>query len=64
MGSFKRRGILMDVFKINIKDVELILGRALTDNESDLVLNKFTIDDWSDYVEIFLDVHGIKGETF
>jgi len=54
----------MDVFKINIKDVELILGRALTDNESDLVLNKFTIDDWSDYVEIFLDVHGIKGETF
>ncbi len=50
----------MDVFKLTIEDFESVLGRSLTEDEQDTILNRFNIDSWADEVEVFLDVVGIK----
>ena len=48
------------VFSLTVADFESVLGRELEDSEIDTIVNKFSIDSWSEYVECFLDVRGIK----
>lgn len=48
------------VFRLTYDDFESILGRTLTQDEKDTIYNKFTIEDWSEEVETFLDIHEIK----
>jgi hypothetical protein len=48
------------VFSLTVADFESVLGRELEDDEIDTILHKFSIDSWSEYVECFLDVRGIK----
>lgn len=48
------------VFRLTYEDFELVLDRELTEDEKAIIYNKFTIEDWSDHVECFLDVYGIK----
>jgi hypothetical protein len=51
------------VFRLTFDDFESILGRDLTDDEKDIVLNKFSLEYWWEDVELFLDVNNIKGEN-
>lgn len=48
------------VFSLTVADFESILGRELKDDEIDIIVNKFSIDSWSEDAECFLDVRGIK----
>lgn len=48
------------VFRLTFEDFESILNRDLTQDEKDTIYNKFEIYDWSESVECFLDVYGIK----
>jgi hypothetical protein len=50
------------VFRLTFDDFESVLGRDLTDDEKDTVLNKFSLGDWWEEVECFLDIHNIKGD--
>lgn len=44
------------VFILTVEDFECILGRKMTDDEIEICKNNFSIDDWSDHVDTFLDV--------
>lgn len=48
------------VFALSIIDFEMILGRDLTREEADSIHSNFHIDNWSEYVEYFLEARGIK----
>lgn len=48
------------VFRLTYSDFEMMLGRTLTQDEKDTIYNKFDIESWSDEVQCFLDVYGIK----
>ena len=48
------------VFKLTIADFESILGRELSMEECSTAYHDFNIDDWSEHVECFFDIHGIK----
>lgn len=52
------------VYEISEDDVNAItqglFGRDLTEKEMEQFKRKFTIDDWSDYVEFTLEEIGIK----
>lgn len=50
----------MVVFSLSYDDFESILGRELSDDEKNTIYIKFNIDEWSDIVKCFLDVHDIK----
>lgn len=47
-------------WRLTYEDFETVLDRKLTQDEKDLIYNKFSIDDWYDIVECFFDVHGIS----
>lgn len=47
------------VFYLTLEDFENELGRKLTEEEASLIISKFTIYDWSDWVREFLSVHNI-----
>ena len=48
------------VFRVCLGDFETILGRKLSVEEQDKILNKFNIEDWSEHVTDFLDIYEIK----
>ena len=47
------------IFSITTDDVEMILGRKLTNDEIDTFKRKFAIDHWSEEVESFAREHDI-----
>ena len=47
------------IFSITVKDVEMILGRELNDDQIDTFKRKFTIEEWTDEIESFAQVHNI-----
>lgn len=48
------------VWRLTYEDFEHVLGRELTQDEKDVIYNKFSIEDWTEDVECFLDMRGIK----
>ena len=47
------------IFRITVKDVEMILGRELNDDQINLFKRKFTIEEWADEIESFAQIHDI-----
>ena len=48
------------IFQLTVQDFQDVLGRELTEDEVDTCINKFNIDPWWDYVDMFLDIRGIR----
>jgi len=49
------------IFRVTFEDVEMILGRKLEESEKIIVRSKFDIEDWSDHVDMILDIY-IRGK--
>lgn len=48
------------VFFLTVGDFESVLGRELSEDEIIIIEDKFSIDDWSEHVQVFLSVRGIE----
>jgi hypothetical protein len=47
------------VYKLTLEDFELVANKKLTDDEKQLILRKFSIDDWYEIVLYFLQAREI-----